>query len=746
MTTRAWREAHPGSDAIDQHGERVITVAMDSMYFDDDLSLIRTDEAVRVRGARFDIASTGMKLTYSRALDRLDHLLLVHGGTIVLRGQLDDNTSSADAASREGSRRAQPVTSRPGASASVPSTQAAPTKFQDVYLAAFEGPVNAQQFRENKLVSRLDSDKSLELIFDMLGQKGGEDEQERPLPMMGSAREQAAEETGERTMLTWAGSLELTPIERNPLEQSQRVARIKAAGQKVVLEDIEEGNTITCQQLDYDVIRHSGRIQSEAAEPARLADARGGGIAAHDIHFDQAERVLEVDGPGEATEPEAQAAAAGATTRPSEGPTVIHWEEHMLVHFQQAKVPVPVSAIPLTMPDKPAVMERLNRQSIFQMRRPVRQKASLGGNPLQGLLAESAVITGDAVVQRGSDSLHAEKLTTLFFPDERARTFGPIASAIGQGQVQMVSKDQNISADSLDVRFVPAESGRSAPTRAIAQGHAVATQEKSRIEADFLDAALGQVAAEPASGESAPARGRTAVVAMMATGNVRISDPEQHLDLAGDSLTAKIPDGRQVKDVTVKGTAGTPARVMVQDYELSGPTVQGDLQKQDIVVPSAGWLRMQVRQGPEGTRLETPRKLRITWTDRMQNVGGAEPGAVRGARAGDHGQQGDLRAGGHGRHGHLRGRHGGAGGCHDGLLPGGQRGSGDASGRGDKRRCPGDGEGPPGDRQHIAERGGLAAGSAGRPADGTAQRGLFRAAGTGAADRRGQCQGDLEPL
>ena len=90
-SSRAWRQAHPQRDAIEQHPEHVIAIEMDSLYFDDDLSLIRTEEAVRVHSNRFDIASTGLKMIYSRPMDRLEHLMLAKDGTIVLRGDLDLN-------------------------------------------------------------------------------------------------------------------------------------------------------------------------------------------------------------------------------------------------------------------------------------------------------------------------------------------------------------------------------------------------------------------------------------------------------------------------------------------------------------------------------------------------------------------------------------------------------------------------------------------------------------------------------
>ena len=93
------------------------------------------------------------------------------------------------------------------------------------------------------------------------------------------------------------------------------------------------------------------------------------------------------------------------------------------------------------------------------------------------------------------------------------------------------------------------------------------------------------------------------------------------MDLRGDALTAAIPDGRQVKDLTIKGTPAPRRKVTMRDYALAGPTIQADLQAQDVVLPSAGRLELLVRQGPEGTRLEKPRPLVITWTDRMQMWG-----------------------------------------------------------------------------------------------------------------------------
>jgi hypothetical protein len=622
MSSRAWREAHPERDAMEQHPEHVMAIEMDSLYFDDDLSLIRTEEAVRVHSNRFDIASTGLTMIYSRPADRLENLVLSKDGTIVLRGDLDWNQKPAGTSSARPARASAPA-SLATATSSAPASQAAPAKYQDIYKAVFEGPVNVQQYREDKLVARLDSDKVLELVFDMAQQeRQGEEEPEKALPAFGPGQQAASVETGERTVLTWAGALRIDWIERNRLEHATRTTQIKALGDNVTLEDVETGNTITCQQLDYDVIGRSGRIAAEAPIPARLVDSRGGYLAGQDIRFDQAQGMLEIDGPGEASEPASAGQAAAAASRPNEDATKIHWTEHLLVRFRQVQLPMPVSVIPLNMPARSAVMERLNRQTIFEMRTPVRRAASLTGNPLEGLTAETAIITGDALVQRGPETLRAQKLTIGFAGGATGKTFGAIQSALGEGTVRLVSKDQAISADSLDVDFEPAEGGRSAPNRAIAQGHAVAKQGTAEIAADFLDAILKQVPVD-ARGDDAGGKTRPAVVTMTAAGNVRINDPQQqNLDVRGDAVKAEAPNGRQVKDLTVKGTPAAPASVRMGEFALEGATIQADLQTQDTLLPSAGKLELPVRQGPEGTRLEKPRTMVITWTDRMQMWGG----------------------------------------------------------------------------------------------------------------------------
>ena len=388
-----------------------------------------------------------------------------------------------------------------------------------------------------------------------------------------------------------------------------------------MLVDKEEGNTITCQQLDYDSVSKSGRLVSQAPAMAQLLDTRGGYLAGQDIHFDQAQRILEINGPGEAAEPTSPAAAS----REAEGPSKIQWTRQLLVRFQQTVMPMPLSVIPLNMPDKPSVMTRLNHQTIFEMRKPARRSEPLTGNPLKGLMAESAVISGDAMIQRGSETIRAEKLAIAFLPAEaRGKTFGPIQSAVGEGQVHLAARQQDISADSLDVHFVPVGPGRSTPNRAIAQGHAVASQDKSRIEADFLDATLAQVSIEAGHGAEAAPNGekmKSAVVALTASGNVHITDPDQDMDMIGSTLTASMPDGRQVKDVAIKGTASAPARITMKDYALSGPSIEANLQSQDLVLPSAGSVKLLVRQGPEGTRLDKARPMVITWTDRMQMWG-----------------------------------------------------------------------------------------------------------------------------
>jgi hypothetical protein len=639
MTTRQWRQMHPGQETIEQHPQHVISIAMDSLYFDDDLSLIRTEESVQVHAARFDIASTGLKLIYSRPLDRLEHLVLLNKGTLTLRGDLDLNEPSGNgqtsSAARPATARARArATTSPAeapATASAPASTLAsqPAKYQDIYRAVLEGPIHFQQYRENRLVATLDADKLLELVFDMTQQErqgSSDDQTEKPMSALGAAEPQG-QDSDNRTELTWAGTLEINPIERNPITQAKRTARIRAVGEKVVLVDKEEGNTITCQELDYDAAARSGRLTAEAPAMARLLDARGGYLAGQDIRFSQADQVLEINGPGQAEE----AAASSATQRAGvgsddSGPSKLRWTHHLMVRFQPVSMPLPLSVIPLTMPDKPSAMARLNQQTIFEMRRPSRHMEPLAGNPFKGLAADSAVIAGDAMIERGNETIRADKLAIGFFPPEpRGKTFGPIQSAVGEGQVRLAARQQDISADSLDVRFVPAGTGRSTPIRAIAQGHAVASQGKSRIAADFLDATLAQVPVEASGNETealpANEKMKPAVVALTASSHVQITDPDQDMDMVGDALTATMPDGRQVKNVDVKGSVGAPARITMKDYALSGPSIQADMQTQDLVLPSAGSVKLLVRQGPEGTRLDKARPLLITWTDRMRMWG-----------------------------------------------------------------------------------------------------------------------------
>jgi lipopolysaccharide export system protein LptC/lipopolysaccharide export system protein LptA len=636
LTTRQWRQAHPEQEAIEQHPDRVISITTDSLYFDDDLSLIRTEDPVQVHSARFDVASTGLRLIYGRSADRLEHLRLSKSGTITLRGDLDlgeqPRSPGVGTAVRPVAAR---VSARPAASAigaaSHPLTTAPasmPTKYQDIYKAVFEGPINVRQYRENTLVASLDSDKVLEMVFNMAQQESlAGDQQTKSIPAAGSAEPQLAEESQNRTELTWAGALEITPIQRIPIEQAERTTRVRAVGDRVVLDDKDDGNTITCEQLEYDVIRKSGRIVAKAPAMAKLVDNRGGCLAGQDIRFDQKQRLLQIDGPGQAAEPATSFLSGQAPdTRPAQGPTKIQWSEQLVVRFRPAAMPMPPGVLPIDLPDKPAVMARLSHQTIFQMRRPPRPATSLTGNPLKGLAARSAIIRGDACIERGGETIRAEKLTIGFLaPDGKGRTFGPIESAAGEGAVHLTADDQSIAADSLDVRFAPSGAGHSTPSRAIAQGHATAAQGKARISADFMDATLGQVPREAGRGWElavpADEKNRPAVVALTASGNVRIADPDQGLEVAGDALTATLPDGRRVKDVNVEGTPAAPARVVMKDYAMTGPQIEGNLESQDIVVPSGGTLKLLVRQGPEGTRLDKPRPLLITWTDRMRMWG-----------------------------------------------------------------------------------------------------------------------------
>ncbi len=666
LTTRQWRQSHPDFEAMDRHPEHVIRIKMDSLYFDDDLSLIRSDGAVKVQSAKFDVDSKGLRLVYGRQEDRLEHLEILHGGTIVLRGtfNLGDNPLlTAGQTHRQRRSLARPPVRMASATASVApatrpvttraaSTAAAASRFVDVYVAAFEGPVHVKQLRGEKTIAHLDADKLLDITFDV----GPRSRQSAELvdthasasgaaatrSSTKSAQKDAADvevPDKDRAIVTWAGKLDIAATKRQPADEAGRTTLIHAAGQQVVLAD--ESNTIECTDLLYDAVRRSGRIRSVPPMMAKIADVQGRYLAGHDIRFDQAgvmDGTLQIIGAGEAVEsPAGQTlVSADANAISAEGPTRIEWHKGLSMRFRRASLSAGLGirpVLPLRLPDKRAAATLAMYEGVFAIPQDKALQA-LSAGPLKGLVAESAVISGAALVQRGADSICSEELRISFFPTVgEGKTFGPIRTARGTGGVSLTTKAEagesqarSISADQLDVEFERASASRSNPRHALATGHAVVVQGPSKIEADHIDATLSPVVEAPAEGAAAsrPAqtsREKVAVSNLVATGNVRITDPKRPLNLVAERLKASIANGKTIDVVAIEGAGDEPATVSTAEYAIAAPIIRGNLKVQDIAVPAGGELTLQVRQDLQGRKLTEAQPLRIRWTDHMQMHG-----------------------------------------------------------------------------------------------------------------------------
>lgn len=652
LTTRQWRLDHPGEEAMDAHPQHLIRIQMDSLFFDEDLSLIRTDGPVKVHCEKYDVESKGLRLVYDRTRDRLERLEILQGGTVELRGTVDLESSPLLAGKPAGKRK--PVASQPQAEMEAvatsqpsagPSTQeadvvaAAPPRFVDVYQARFEGPVQMRQLRGEQVVARLDADELLELTFDTGPRSRGNAELSDAGDEQASgqiASQPAAIDTS-KAVMTWAGRLDITPVERRSLDKAGRTTTIRAVGQRVVLAD--EDNTIDCSELQYDAARRTGRIMAPAPAMARIGDSRGQYLAGHDIRFDQSGTMsgtLDIVGAGEAGETTANPSLAGTEVNASspENLTRIQWHKGLQVRFRRASLADALGQrlpLPLQMPGKSAAAAMAMYQGLFEIPQ-ARQSQSLGAGPLKGLTARGAVITGNALVQRGEESICSERLEVDFFPGSgEGQVFGPIRSTKGAGGVCLTGQagsggrqPSSITSDELDVQFELASGHRSNPARALATGRAVVVEGSTKIEADRIDATLKPVADVPTGKfpASRPAKSKgqqkVAVTDLLADGNVRINDPKRPLNLTAGHLKAAIDGNQTITQVQVDGSPTQPAAVATSEYDLVAPSIQGDLRSQDVTVPSSGELTLMLNQDLQGQRLTKAQRLKITWADHMR--------------------------------------------------------------------------------------------------------------------------------
>jgi len=644
-TTRRWRQRHPDRQRLKDHPEYIVSVRMDRLFFDTDLSLIRTDGPVKIHTTELDLTTKGLSLTWDQPRNRLENLDMPNGGVIELRrlvGLPGDATRLATMptsqpkpprAAVEAS--AASLNGVAAAPATAPATQTAPAEFVDEYRATFHGPLTAEQFRGNQSVARLDADRLLEILFTFgRRERQAASVEDRAAPTGAPATQPAAsQQVQTKLVVRWSGPLKVVPVARHPAGSAPRKALFKALGRKVVLKD--QHNTITCNEFVYDAVRRSGRIQATGAALARFSDDRGRYLTGPDIRFDRTAGLLEVLGKGEAVEP--AGAGLGGSSAPlggsSRGATVIRWKDRLLVRFRPEVRTAGDADRTGSALDRPG-----NLVELAALLGPAKAEASAAG-PTSGLVAESAQLWGNVFIQQGTESIAAEELLVRFFapqnaPQKKARAFGPIRSAHAVGSVTVVGKEQRISADVLDVTFKLVEPDRSSPLRAVARGHASATQRNASLVADYIDATLKELpvaqagsgtANQPAYlarlGREQTRRTRLAVVAIKASGSVHVSDPDQALDIAAEQLEATLPDGRQIKDVVLTAPAETPAAVAVQDYALSAAHIEADLVAEDLRVPGPGVLRLLVKQGLEGTRLQEPRPLEIRWSGRMQMWG-----------------------------------------------------------------------------------------------------------------------------
>jgi lipopolysaccharide export system protein LptA len=475
------REAPPGE-------ERLVHIEAEDVDFDLEYARVASVGPIRVRSAEATVAVTGLSLRYNDQDSTIEHMEIPKGGTIELTGRGNmfrvavPGTSSAldrndEIASKAVVREAAPAPApdRPSSPPDdipifEPDEPKTPKPHPVVtYRASFHDRVQVEQ-RDGRaqLTGRLTADL-LELLFDFgqtqreavsRGQPSSPTVEAAAAPAVAQSKTSPVEDSGEKTLVTWTGPLKLDFVpEAQDPDPASKGRRAHAIATGEIVRVWDLQGEALCGRLEY---------HDETKFVALAPHTADGMISIRSSENGEME--------GRTARFEGQ-----ARTGTIVGPGRLLDTRGRIAFAEQR--PSDSAATPTSAGTEIRFADRLDIE-LASVTRPKKDAATGAVREATDDYLKKAVFIGAVQVMQKDDTLSAQRIEAEFAAPQEGQSPGDtIERLYAKGNVQLTHGEDRIQSDELEVEMGADASGRFAPRRAVARGNAVAQQGQRRISA-----------------------------------------------------------------------------------------------------------------------------------------------------------------------------------------------------------------------------------------------------------------------
>lgn len=629
-TTPQWRHDNPDRAEMEQHRDQVVTMWLDDVSFDLDLSRLETPGAFRLQSKEADVEGEGLVLRWNQNQQRIEELQIARGKRMAMRGRQLAKFAlpgSGDAEAVEPAAAAAPTLamrpvrlvvaeetpppddggavntrialasaaemSEPAVPEVVPESEAAieddgprfidgeevldlgavaqrkpEAQRETVYEARFDGGVEVRQTESGEVSGRLLAEL-VELTFDF-------GSRQRDVLDMGPKPDEEEEEqfdAGTGIELTWGGLFRMEPVDRPVAPSAGNRFLVHAVGAPVRLEAGQ--GFATCDDFTFENESKRARLIGSDKQWVVVEGTSGDQISGARIMLDQKEGVARIDGAGSMRRPTRRDDSDDSRS------VNIAWERGVDVRF-----------------------------------------GVIGG---QEYLQEATFVGGVRVTQGADTSIDGDWVRAMFSPPKRKREAGGdgtltlelngnIERLDCREAVRLAQGDEEISCDKLLVDMGVDPAGEPFPEAANAWGNVRVKQGESRLEAGehmFVRMELPDRRAQRA-GRTAPQ-----IVEMTGSGGVLAVDPGARLDVRAEEMACTFEGLNQLRTARIVGSASRPASVEKDDYRVRGPRVEIDAARPSLLVRGAGQLEFKSDRRLDGQQSEQPVPVTVSFTRQL---------------------------------------------------------------------------------------------------------------------------------
>jgi len=513
------------------------------------------------------------------------------------------------------------------------------------YFARFEGSIDAAELLGEQATSRLQAD-SLDILRDFAdGDPLTAADRTKPTATQaGESEPTAAAEASrsdKRIVLSWSDRLVVQALDSDDAMLAGGVrSRMTAKGSPTRM-SYPDGNAV-CGRLTYEPDNGEIQLLGTESAPVLVRSREQGTLMGTVIQYrTDADRFhVDVAGPGRLLTPVDEPAPDQADSTSEEQPV--------------AAVLAALNPNGQTTGNDNSVSfeEKLEVDGYVKSKTTIVYPGGLSTKRLS--IPERATFTGHASVRQGTVSMDADVLEIRFGVQEDLRGIDRyIDGFTGKGHVVMVQEEDRLACRELDVTLMRDANRRVWAKTVVARGDVEAVQDDRTIKArdrlivDFelyheapeeptrapmarVFGVLGASTAKTiealipveAHTVSPGPRIRAGVRRFRASGEVAVVDPSQFLDVNGEELDCRLAaKGRDLEEAVVVGTDGRPAIVRLVDVTTIGKRINVNVPDEWVEVPGEGRMSLLSKRDLDGSELDEPRPVVITWTTGMRYQG-----------------------------------------------------------------------------------------------------------------------------